>query len=131
MLGAAEAAVGLPKQKAACSVAIGCGTISFYTATVSADARFEAVCHDPDHEHTDRCRWTKAPSTRPLGYLAMWLGIGPTLATHEEHNDDIVRLSYLKEDKQHWRDVLRAIPNGERLMSFERQLLPGEPEESD
>ena len=128
--GAATAAVGAPKQKAACSVSIGCGTLSFYEQTAFSDARYEAVCHIPEHnENGLRCRWTRGPGQRPCGAQGMWLGDGDRHATHAEHNDDLVRYSYLQEDRQQWRDAIKSETNGPRLLSHERQLAPGEPEE--
>jgi hypothetical protein len=107
---------------------VGSGTISLYTFT----SRFEAVCLD--HEPRGRCRLTRSSVAgarpaqgRPLGLMTTWLLHSPMYASMEEHQSNLITLSFAHEDREKDREFLfRGIPQGEELARGERPRRAGE-----
>ena len=124
---------GNERRKAAVTVDIGSGHISFYRETQFSAARFEAVCADPKHLPIEKrqCKLTRAPGERPIGQLASFLMFAHYWDSLEEHCEPIVVRSYLQEDRQANRDVVKTLPNGPLLISCEREQREHEPEEQE
>ena len=120
----------LRRKKAAVTVHIGAGHISYYPASQTHSERFEATCEDPDHNTGgQRCRLSRSVQARDLGTMAMYLGSAHMFADKAAHQDPIVIKCYLQHERLEWRQVLKDAPNGPLLISKERPPKPGEPEE--
>lgn len=115
------------RQKAMVTVALGCGHVSYYSATAGHQARYEVTCLDADHNADGRrCRLTRYPQHRPGGTIGMFLCTGHLFDDRAQHCDELLVRSYPCSDREAWRQVLADAPNGKRLLSFERERHPGE-----
>ena len=126
-----------PREKAVCTVAIGNHSISYFAATKHSTARFEATCKHPGHLPKNRCRLTRhihdnmmdPNAGRPLGLLVAWLLCANNFNDLEEHECPFLIKCLLRSERIKAREWLKTLPNGLKLLSFERKQRDGEPEE--
>lgn len=122
-----------PRSKAAATVHIHEGRISYYPSKKS----FEAVCGNADHGKCVLTRRNTASAAgsrsaprggRPLGFLCAWLSEShqPDKAAHWNFH---ALESLGHEDRLVHRTMLWAAEGGPELVSFERDLAAGEAEE--
>ena len=103
------------------------------------------VCRDPQHNDSatgeTRCRLTRhmpsdgasSSSTDPcpaagrcLGLMTTWLLEAEHFDTADEHTHPTVVKSFTHAEKELNRVWLSTIPNGSKLMTYEREQRPGE-----
>ena len=66
---------------------------------------------------------------RPVGTLAAWLADSSKVHTREEHRSPFYIMCLPLENRQHFRNVVKAHPNGPAMLRHERKQEDGEPEE--
>lgn len=120
------------------SVRLYGGQITYYPATMTSKARFQAICPMKD-VHGTGCQLTRSAHAaegrskgreaqgRPLGMMAAWLSCSSMCETKHQHEAMIatVTLEHRREARAH----LLLQPGGPAVAAQERALRPGELDE--
>ena len=120
-----------PLHQAAAAINVEGGRIAFHFSKLS----FEATCSAHPRcvisrtcaGRTSRKR-EGALGGRPVGFLCCWLQTGSQYASKAEHMNK-ENWTFSQADRSTARLALRARPAGPDILSHERELTPGEPEE--
>lgn len=123
------------RGRAAVTVHMPGGCIAFY----ESKRIFQATCDNKAH---GQCKLTRTCNSqaagshgaprggRPVGFLAAWLAHGEHLGSKADHWERAAMES-TRQERLELRQRLGDIPSGRLLLSFERTLHEGEPEEHD
>lgn len=116
--GPAGRGVALRRGKAAATVVLEGGVLSYYTS----NAVFQATCRNPFH---GACVLTRKRSVlaqlrgRPCGLMAAWLALGPRCETKAAHWELLSELETDEEMVGALRDVLRSSEDGRAVLAQE------------